>query len=904
MLITNNIISRHTNGTFKFAVVLIDFDDNKRLGKNYKKEKFDSLFFSTNYWFDSNPKNKKNIHPENHDIFGSLRDFYLNQSFNKLEITGLDWMPLIINPEDPQNPGKPLWVKMPRNKYDYALESNGYTKFNIKDTFKIYAEAQLNIELDSYDGICFLYAGKMEGGALWPNTVGNMYLVSEMNEKEDTQEEGTFLHIGTSVHEFGHVLGAADEYGGNDIVDPDEPKYWELMGYGSTNGKLMKGECPAPFSPGYKIMFGWAIPIELPLTQQNVKIDYSRGVYNYYKIQPSNSNEYFIIERRVKTNYDLYTPYYEDPINSPVGILIWHYAPDLIANHNFVKLKKARITGIDEMYRFPENGISQIISDNTSPSLKLRNGNLSFIELLVQWKNLSTDYAEISILNKITEISSNTSWSQNQTLSVPVKINDNSQLIINPGVIININNGGSEKLVKFYIGNNSRLIINGTETNNVIISSSNSKWGGFSINGSGLIETHFAKISYAEDAFVSNSDLASININHSIIDNCLNKSTFNGSVTINNSTFKDSPFNIYKCNFGSSIKNSLFLSNNQADYGILIDGGLFSFIEISKCTINNFKTALQIGFTPSNSTSNNLTVPSIFVKNNIFSNCNNSISIDNGNVLIEYNNFFNNQYDHNKGNYSKNVDPQFVDILNGNFNLKWGSLCIDGGDPSNVLNDPDGSISDMGAFFYNQTPITPDVLSLNSYSGHPYLTWPTMVPHHKQYNVYATYKLPDGCSSQQIFHVLTNSFTDVSVDIVKPIFANQTVTYVVSAINYLNKESQPSQAVSKYVKGGIWKEASFDSSFCDFPQEYSLKASYPNPFNPITTITYEIPEKGNVILQVFNCIGQLVTTLEDGEKETGEYTVVFDGADLSSGVYYYTLKVNDYFSTQKMILLK
>ncbi len=86
--------------------------------------------------------------------------------------------------------------------------------------------------------------------------------------------------------------------------------------------------------------------------------------------------------------------------------------------------------------------------------------------------------------------------------------------------------------------------------------------------------------------------------------------------------------------------------------------------------------------------------------------------------------------------------------------------------------------------------------------------------------------------------------------------------------------------------------------------EYSLSQNYPNPFNPSTTIEYSIPESGNVKLSVYNTIGEEVGKLVNGYKEAGSYTINFDASKLTSGIYFYKLKVNNYNSVKKMLLLK
>jgi hypothetical protein len=86
--------------------------------------------------------------------------------------------------------------------------------------------------------------------------------------------------------------------------------------------------------------------------------------------------------------------------------------------------------------------------------------------------------------------------------------------------------------------------------------------------------------------------------------------------------------------------------------------------------------------------------------------------------------------------------------------------------------------------------------------------------------------------------------------------------------------------------------------------EFVLHQNYPNPFNPATTIKYEIPERSNVILKVYNTLGQEIITLTDEIQSVGIYEKEFDGNVLSGGVYFYQLKAGSYVETKKMVLLK
>ena len=90
----------------------------------------------------------------------------------------------------------------------------------------------------------------------------------------------------------------------------------------------------------------------------------------------------------------------------------------------------------------------------------------------------------------------------------------------------------------------------------------------------------------------------------------------------------------------------------------------------------------------------------------------------------------------------------------------------------------------------------------------------------------------------------------------------------------------------------------------NIPINYSLEQNYPNPFNPSTLITFSIPNSGNVKLEVYNILGEHVSTLVNGFLNAGIYNKIFNAENLSSGVYFYTLQSNNFLSTKKMILEK
>jgi ligand-binding sensor domain-containing protein len=99
-------------------------------------------------------------------------------------------------------------------------------------------------------------------------------------------------------------------------------------------------------------------------------------------------------------------------------------------------------------------------------------------------------------------------------------------------------------------------------------------------------------------------------------------------------------------------------------------------------------------------------------------------------------------------------------------------------------------------------------------------------------------------------------------------------------------------------------ERSYRISFEEVPTEYALYQNYPNPFNPSTTIEFDIPEKTNVKIIIYDILGREIETLIDKELEPGKYKINFTATNLPSGVYFYTLKTPKFTKTNKMLLIK
>ena len=94
------------------------------------------------------------------------------------------------------------------------------------------------------------------------------------------------------------------------------------------------------------------------------------------------------------------------------------------------------------------------------------------------------------------------------------------------------------------------------------------------------------------------------------------------------------------------------------------------------------------------------------------------------------------------------------------------------------------------------------------------------------------------------------------------------------------------------------------TSISDVPQEFSLSEAYPNPFNPSTTIDFSVPSESVVNIGIYDVSGRNIQTLVNDNYQPGYYSIVWDGAGHSSGVYFVKMTSGSYTQTQKLMMIK
>ncbi len=253
-----------------------------------------------------------------------------------------------------------------------------------------------------------------------------------------------------------------------------------------------------------------------------------------------------------------------------------------------------------------------------------------------------------------------------------------------------------------------------------------------------------------------------------------------------------------------------------------------------------------------------------------------------------------------------NEDPQFSDTLNGDFTLLSTSPCIDAGDPTSPL-DPDNTVADMGAYYYDAVPSAP-VLSISGTMGdYPTLSWVDGGESDLDHFVLKkTYTNDSGTMTSYInISAGTNQYMDTGIIIQRR--GNTIAKYRVKSVDWIDQESPYSNQRSTFGLGPMWKEA--------IPESYALPGNYPNPFNPTTTLRYDLPEQSHVQLVIYDILGREVRTLLDSREVAGFKSVIWDGTDdtgisVSTGIYIYMLRAwsqeseKTYQKTRKMVLLR
>jgi predicted outer membrane repeat protein len=277
-----------------------------------------------------------------------------------------------------------------------------------------------------------------------------------------------------------------------------------------------------------------------------------------------------------------------------------------------------------------------------------------------------------------------------------------------------------------------------------------------------------------------------------------------------------------------------------------------------------------------------------------------------------------------------NSDPQFIDFDQHDYRLQWGSPCIDAGHPDSIYTDPDGTIADIGAFYYDQS--NPVRILLTPYNA------PHLLP-----NTGGAFDFEIRLSNSGMNPVTVTAWCDVTLPggshygpTVGPVtlslpagaqlartrtqnvpsfaapglyhynaYASSAVATSSDAFIFVKLAGEGVSAVGSWFNVGEEWEASNTGAQNLMPHNFALGV-YPNPFNPAATLTYTLPYTARVVCEVFDLQGRRIW--EDVQspriQTAGTHKILFDATQWAAGIYFYRLTINDQFIHGKLLLLK
>jgi len=672
----------------KIAVILVDFSDNQHYQEGshpngYKKSYFDNMFFSYNDWFDTNP-DEPFTHPENLNVYGSVQNYYDDQSNGKVKLTGKNGSLEIMNPIDPLFPTIPKWVYLDETKDYWDKLQTGFTTSIDAEIKQKYEEQFGSVNWDEYDLFIYIYAGvTLFSNNLHPHFAPGLDHIF-VSERWYTNPN-YFTNIGVYCHEIGHYFGAEDEYNGSVAT-----YYFDLMDAGNYNGPNQNGACPSGINPYWTIHWTWDNAVTLNGAEYlDYVVEYNSSLPNYYRINtPEDPSEYFIIENRLRDNFDRFTPNDEDyTTNDPKdiynyndgGLLVWSIDEDN-GNDDRVGIKSASniydLTYNFAHLPFPYNATDGVSGKNlthsTLPDNSIRNITDSGIEFTnIRWDsnkkctlNISTSYDNFVVVDQ------NTTWNTQQpNFSKDLLILSGNTLTLEDGAILKFNQNK-----RILVQDGATLKIANNNTNPVLFTSAAVyyKWQGIQLQGEN------SKLEGSNFLIENTNDAITLNHNSNLqIEKVTFRSNLN-TIKLNGIKEANTHINFFTCKFDNSpIYN---LNTNTAE-----DSHNFA-----NCLFYNSDLTLQanvrLSFINNDFKSGKINITGIVVeeiKNNVFYNCS-QFSISSSeysdvtyNCFYPYNNSIYSNFS-NSGNFI--AEPFF--ITNTSSQLQQYSPCIDLGDPS------------------------------------------------------------------------------------------------------------------------------------------------------------------------------------------------------------------------------
>jgi len=296
----------HKAEVYKLAVIAIEYPDTKHNEKLGPKEWEQALFSKDSYRLKS---------PTGQDVYGSLNDYYHEQSLGRLKVEGKMFP----------------YVEVKKKRAEYGNDSNRQALL-VEAVDKV-LERDGKAALDGFDGIFFLYAGdrlqSVRGGLYWPHRAFFQHGRKRWSYFICPEGGAKMASISVIAHEFGHMLGMPDLYAKPELPGAEGLGVWCTMSTGhGRDGK------PLHFSAWCKETLGWLKPTVIdPSVKQKLILEPIEGSDKQcYKVLVNpDGSEYLLLENRIKRGYDRDLP--------AEGLLIWRVVdgrPILEESHGII----------------------------------------------------------------------------------------------------------------------------------------------------------------------------------------------------------------------------------------------------------------------------------------------------------------------------------------------------------------------------------------------------------------------------------------------------------------------------------------------------------------------------------------------------------------------------------------
>ena len=343
-----------------------------------------------------------------------------------------------------------------------------------------------------------------------------------------------------------------------------------------------------------------------------------------------------------------------------------------------------------------------------------------------------------------------------------------------------------------------------------------------------------------------------------------------------------------------SIINNGYGINSQNNTNLTLENLLISATTTS-LNVQNSNSILDNVTLVDNVSGLNLTNSSVSISNSIIDG---NISIMDSSALeITYSNVFGG-FD---GEGNINEDPLFCDSEGNNFTLAENSPCLGSGFEG----------ENMGVFDIGCESIEPDITEFLVYYNF------NQDVAGFQFNLDGAEVLDayGGAADSNGFMISTSSTTVLGVSLTGELISSSSGVLCILEIegnindvclNNLLLSGPGGVPINGIIENCntifIDTEQNIDNNI--FLKEYKILNVYPNPFNPIATISYVIPKPSNLVVSIYDISGNTIEILKDGYIYPGEYSVQWNGAKFPSGIYFINFKTKDYNRTRKLMLIK